>query len=203
MTKSNEIMSISRHRMASDGEGITTLVAFHGCPLNCKYCINSHCKRMKTPRLYMPPYELVQLVSIDDIYFKSTGGGVTFGGGEPLCASEYVKQFCIEADPAWKIRIETSLYEQWESVEQLIPFIDKWYVDIKETDPTIYKAYTGKENVIVLENLKKLSRLAGKEKIVIRVSLIPEFNDFNNVQSSVNILRKYAGEIDTFEYVVV
>ena len=34
------IIGISRHRLATDGKGVTTLVAFHGCPLRCKYCLN-------------------------------------------------------------------------------------------------------------------------------------------------------------------
>ena len=34
------IIGISRHRIATDGEGVTTLVAFHGCTLRCQYCLN-------------------------------------------------------------------------------------------------------------------------------------------------------------------
>ena len=37
------IIGIGRHRLAVDGQGVTTLVAFHGCTLRCKYCINSQC----------------------------------------------------------------------------------------------------------------------------------------------------------------
>ena len=38
-----EIIGISRHRIGVDGKGVTTLVAFHGCPLDCKYCLNPQC----------------------------------------------------------------------------------------------------------------------------------------------------------------
>ena len=31
------LIAINRHRMGTDGDGVTTLVAFHGCPLNCQY----------------------------------------------------------------------------------------------------------------------------------------------------------------------
>ena len=34
------IIGISRHRLGVDGNGVTTLVAFHGCNLQCKYCLN-------------------------------------------------------------------------------------------------------------------------------------------------------------------
>lgn len=35
-----KIIGIARHRPSSDGDGITTLVAFHGCTLRCRYCLN-------------------------------------------------------------------------------------------------------------------------------------------------------------------
>ena len=44
----SEIMGISRLRIDTDGEGVTTLVAFYGCPLSCKYCINSQCNKSDT-----------------------------------------------------------------------------------------------------------------------------------------------------------
>ena len=34
------IIGIARHRLSTDGDGVTTLVAFHGCPLHCRYCLN-------------------------------------------------------------------------------------------------------------------------------------------------------------------
>lgn len=34
------IIGIARLRLSTDGDGVTTLVAFHGCPLHCRYCLN-------------------------------------------------------------------------------------------------------------------------------------------------------------------
>ena len=39
------ISGISRHRLATDGEGVTTLVGFHGCPLCCGYFLNPHTQK--------------------------------------------------------------------------------------------------------------------------------------------------------------
>ncbi|MBO4381812.1 MAG: 4Fe-4S cluster-binding domain-containing protein, partial [Bacteroidales bacterium] len=36
-------IGINRHRIEVDGEGVTTLAAFHGCPLHCRYCLNPRC----------------------------------------------------------------------------------------------------------------------------------------------------------------
>ena len=34
------VSAVSRHRIATDGEGVTTLVVFHSCPLRCRWCLN-------------------------------------------------------------------------------------------------------------------------------------------------------------------
>ena len=35
-----KVIGVVRHRLLTDGDGVTTLVAFHNCPLRCKYCLN-------------------------------------------------------------------------------------------------------------------------------------------------------------------
>ena len=38
-----KVIGVARHRLTTDGDGVTTLVAFHGCPLRCK--ISQTCLR--------------------------------------------------------------------------------------------------------------------------------------------------------------
>lgn len=38
-----KFFGIERHRIRRDGDGVTTLVAFMGCPLHCRYCLNDRC----------------------------------------------------------------------------------------------------------------------------------------------------------------
>ena len=56
------VITCDRHRMATDGVGVTTLVCFHGCPLRCKYCINSFSFAPDTRRTDMTAEELYQKV---------------------------------------------------------------------------------------------------------------------------------------------
>ena len=77
------LIGISRLRMNTDGHGITTLVAFHGCPLNCKYCLNPQCLNPSFRKTQMSPNEVMSILKKDELYFLATKGGVTFGGGEP------------------------------------------------------------------------------------------------------------------------
>src|SRR5574344_2221516 len=82
--KTSALIGLSRHRIGVDGAGVTTLVAFHGCPLSCKYCLNPQALSPKRVWKRFTPEELFHKVKKDDLYFRATGGGVTFGGGEPL-----------------------------------------------------------------------------------------------------------------------
>lgn len=194
-----EIMGINRLRMGTDGNGISTLIAFYGCSLNCRYCINSQCKDKDTYRSNIIPEHLVEILSVDDIYFSSTGGGVVFGGGEPLLQSTYIKEVCLKMPKHWAKRIETCLNVSWEKIELLIPYIDQWIIDIKDSNQDIYKNYTGVDGSIVYENITRLSHLIGKDKILIRIPKIPDYNTEENVLASMEIYKNL-GEIDLFEY---
>lgn len=194
-----EIMGISRHRMGTDGKGISTLITFYGCPLNCKYCLNPQCKSESTPCTYIEPKGLVNLLMVDDIYFQSTGGGIVFGGGEPLLNAEYIKEVCDLVPLQWKIRIETSLNVKWDKIELLLPYIDQWIIDIKDSNTEIYKNYTGADNLKVYDNVLRLSHKTDKEKLLIRIPKIPNYNTEKDIQESVNLYSNL-GNIDVFKY---
>lgn len=197
-----EIMGINRHRMGTDGKGISTLITFYGCPLNCKYCLNPQCKSESTPCTYIEPNDLVNLLMVDDIYFKSTGGGIVFGGGEPLLNAEYIKEVCDLVPLQWKIRIETSLNVKWDKIELLLPYIDQWIIDIKDSNTEIYKNYTGVDNLKVYDNVLRLSHKTGKEKLLIRIPKIPNYNTEKNIQESVKLYSNL-GNIDIFNYKIL
>ena len=78
--KTCHIIGLSRHRIGVDGADVTTLVAFHGCPLKCKYCLNPQALSVGGIWKSLTPEELYNHVKQDNLYFRVTGGGVTFGG---------------------------------------------------------------------------------------------------------------------------
>ena len=178
------VIAVSRLRMKIDGPGITTLVCFHGCPLRCHWCINPFSFAAETKRNHMTAQQLYEQVKLDELYFLSTGGGVTFGGGEPLLYPTFLQDFRQVCGGEWHLCAETSLSVPWENVEQAAGCIDHFYVDCKDTDPAIYCRYTGQDNSLMLENLKRLLALVGPERITVRVPLIPDFNTEENQQRS-------------------
>ena len=159
--KTADIFAIIRHRIPTDGDGVTTLVGLKGCPLACKYCLNPQCGTAKSERLTAD--ELYEKVRIDDLYFIATGGGITFGGGEPLIWTDFILDFINYAKPRadWKFTLETSLAVTLDdaTLTALAENIDLFIVDIKDTDPTIYRSYTGGDISLVLRNLGTLAAI--------------------------------------------
>lgn len=195
------IITCSRLRMQTDGQGVTTLVCFHGCPLRCKWCINPFSFAPDTKYTAMTPGELYEKVKIDALYFLATGGGVTFGGGEPLLYAPFLKEFREICGVNWHLCAETSLNVPWENVRVAAECIDQFYIDCKDTSPEIYRQYTGKDNRQMLNNLRQLLELIGPERIVVRLPLIPDFNTEADRQASQALLAEMGvTHFDLFTY---
>lgn len=196
-------IAINRHRLTTDGEGVTTLVGFHGCPLHCQYCLNAQCLQADGVWCRLTPGELYSEVEIDDLYFMATGGGICFGGGEPLLRSDFIKAFAEIMNPEWKLTIETSLNVPLENVKAIASLVQMWYVDIKDMNPDIYKAYGCKENKQVVSNLQWLVANGYADKVIIRLPLIPEYNTDEDRQQSQQQLEKMGfTNFDKFNYIV-
>ena len=193
------IYSISRLRFGTDGKGITSLVAFMGCPLRCRHCINSWCHSDPSQARLMSPEDLYGELMIDDIYFQMTGGGVCFGGGEPTLYPEFIRQFRKVCGSRWRITVETALTCTEDVIPEMARSVDRWIVDVKDLSEEIYEEYTGKRN-----NIRSKLRVlldAGAETTV-RVPHILGHNSDADVARTVGELRSMGfNDIDEFTYI--
>lgn len=197
------VIACSRLRMQTDGKGITTLVCFHGCPLRCKWCINAFSFAPDTKYMSMTPRALYDRVKVDGLYFVATGGGVTFGGGEPLLYPGFLKEFRQLCGNQWHICAETSLNVPWENVWVAASCVDQFIIDCKDTNSEIYQSYTGKSNAQMLENLQKLFDMVGPDRILVRVPLIPDYNTEQDRQNSKTLMESFGvTHFDFFQYVI-
>ena len=196
------IIGVARHRLAVDGQGVTTLVAFHGCTLRCRYCLNAQCLSVNGFSRTITPAELLNEVMIDNLYFLATGGGITFGGGEPAIRSKFIDAFCQMAPPEWHITLETALNVDRSHLERLLPHVHQYIIDIKDVNPVIYKRYTGLGNRRVLDNMQWLLRHDGMaDRIMVRVPHIPDFNTDEDVRRTRDYLATLGiTRIDEFTY---
>ena len=72
--------------------------------------------------------------------------------------------------------IESMACVPWKNIEMVLPYLDTYLMDIKHTDQEKHKQFTGKPNGLALENARKVA-LSGQTNLVIRVPVIPTFND--------------------------
>lgn len=198
-TNTAPIIGINRHRILTDGKGITTLVGFYGCPLRCKYCLNPHSISKDFIPEEMTVEQLINEVMCDDIYFRATGGGICFTGGEPLIHTDFIKEFKEKCPTSWKIYIETSLNIPLESLQTVQSFVDGFIVDIKDMNPKIYRLYTGKDNDLVISNLRFLISNDTENSIDIRIPSIPEYNNYEDLQNSYNALKSIGYDYNQFD----
>lgn len=203
---------VSRIRMGLDGKGVTTLVTFMGCQLSCKYCLNERChgKVYKddgvTPCkgiFMLTPQQLYDIVKKDNIYFQATGGGVCFGGGEPLEHPEFFMAFRKLCGTRWKITVETALACHPHNIELLAPIVDHWIVDIKDMNPRIREKYTGRVGDSA-HQLCYLKQYGIVDNVTIRVPHILGFNTDEDVNRSIEQVKILGfKDIQEFEYLVL
>lgn len=196
-----KIIGIARHRLSTDGDGVTTLVAFHVCPLRCRYCLNPQSLGDGGRFREYSPEELYAETRIDDLYFIATNGGITFGGGEPCLHPGFIREFRELCGSAWQLNLETSLCVPSTNIEALLPVVDALIIDIKDMNPDIYRSYTGQSNSLVLDNLHLIADAAGQSDCIVRIPLIPNYNTEANREASRKALEALGfSRFDLFTY---
>ena len=196
------LLSVARLRMGTDGEGVTTLVAGAGCPLHCRWCINRRLLR-EAPAENVTATELLARVVVDDLYFRATGGGITFGGGEALLHAAFIRHFRRICPEEWRICAETSLAVPPEMLAPATESVDFFIVDCKDMDREIYRCYTGGNGERMEKNLRFLLRTVGPERVLVRVPWIPGYNTREDQRKSVDCLRSMGvTKLDEFDYVI-
>lgn len=195
------IIGIARHRLFTDGDGVTTLVAFHGCPLRCRYCLNPQSLSDGGRFKEYTPESLFRKIRIDELYFIATNGGVTFGGGEPCLRPDFIRRFRELCGDGWQINLETSLNVPADNIASLLPVVNTLIIDIKDLNPEIYRNYTGQDNSLVLANLRLIADSGRQNDCIIRIPLIPEFNTDSDREASRATLEQLGfTRFDLFTY---
>lgn len=120
--------------------------------------------------------EVMKEVALDRTFYLRTGGGMTISGGEPLAQIDFTVALLHAARHQGIHRcVETSGFASWERFRPLLPLVDLFLFDCKETDPEKHKAFTGQSNAIILRNLRELH--ATGMNIQLQCPVIPGCND--------------------------
>ena len=120
--------------------------------------------------------EVIDEILRDKIFY-SDNGGVTFSGGECLLQADFVVSVLSKVKGlGLHTAVDTCGYVPWEELEKTLTYCDLYLYDVKCFTSNLHKEYTGVDNLLIIDNLK---RLADTQKdIWIRIPVIPGFNDY-------------------------
>jgi len=118
----------------------------------------------------------------DKVFYETSGGGITFSGGEPMMQVNFLKEILVKCKQAgFHNALDTCGSVSWSRYKAIISYIDLVLLDIKILDSSKHLEATGVSNQLILDNAKKLS--SNGIPMWIRTPIIPGYT-----QSKENIL---------------
>lgn len=129
------------------------------------------------------PAALVAELLKDRVFYESSGGGVTFSGGEPLLQADFLAEvlpLCRAA--GLHVAVETCGAVAWERYERVLSWVDLVLLDLKLLDRERHRAATGQSNDLILANARRLA--ASGVPLWIRTPVIPGYTaDLENIRA--------------------
>lgn len=139
---------------------------------------------------------VMEVVLKDHLFYQTSGGGLTLSGGEPMQQFEFTLALLQSArQSGLHTCLETSGFSSEQRYIKIMPFVNLFYYDIKETDPEYHRVYTGAPIALILENLKALDQVGAS--IVLRCPIVPGINDrddhFQSIAQIANQMQRSTG----------
>ncbi len=189
-----------------DGPGIRTVFFLQGCPLRCQFCHNPDTQEFTERR----PIEVDEVLRIASRYRNYYGqdGGVTFSGGEPLAQPGFV----LEALKALKSEgydtcVDTSGVASPTAVRRILPYVDRFLLDIKEFTPEAFEELTEVKMDHLHRFMHVLKEGDFQGKLWIRHVMIPgrtdSKEDMDMFLKTIEPLRKWIERIEILPYHVM
>ena len=182
----------SCHSLTSEGEGFVHNISRSDCRL-CGACCAACCYSALeiTGKIY-DAQSVIDDVMRDNIFYETSGGGVTFSGGEPTAQPGFLKEMLLLAkENRLNTAVETCGYVRTDILLDISGLVDLFLYDYKVTDPELHIKYTGHDNRLINENLSALND--NKASIVLRCPLIPDLNtDENHLKGIAETAEKFS-----------
>ena len=165
-----------------------------GCGLCAKECPG---KALQIAGVERNTADVLEDIKKDMAFYRNSGGGVTFGGGEPTAAGAFLLGL-LDASirRGYHICLDTCGVCEPERFRKIMNQVELFLFDCKHMDPDEHKRLTGLDNVLILQNLHTL--FEAKKALHIRVPLMPGINDTEkNIAQMAAFLHKHGhNEVD-------
>lgn len=213
------IFNVQRFSL-NDGQGIRTLVFFKGCPHRCPWCANpeSMSPRIQTIKrqakclncrtCMQDPVEcpsgameyvgedvtlsdLMARLLKDEVFFRSSGGGVTLSGGEVLMQHAFASQLLLALQALGiHTAVETAGDAPLDHLLSLTDHCDQVLFDFKIMDISLARSLLNMNQPRVLENFSTLAKRG--VKLLPRLPLVPGFTmTLENMRQILNFLTPF------------
>jgi pyruvate formate lyase activating enzyme len=112
----------------------------------------------------------------DAPFYRESGGGVTFSGGEPLLQHRFlVSALRASAGRGFHTVVDTAGYASPDVLFRVAEYTDLFLFDLKSVDDEIHRRFTGVPGTLIRGNLARLASWG--KKVVIRMPIVPGVND--------------------------
>lgn len=135
--------------------------------------------------------QILQNIEKQRIFYRYSGGGVTFSGGEATMQQGILRELVNRLyDQAVNMAIETSGSFEFDEVKDILAKLDLIFVDMKHMYSIKHKSYTGAGNEKILKNIARLKEL--KVPVIVRIPVIDGFNaDDENIKETARFVKVY------------
>ncbi len=167
-----------------DGPGVRTVVFFQGCSLRCLFCHNPDSWAKEGGELIASDVLLKKLLRFKP-YYKRSGGGVTFSGGEPLLQKDFLLDMLSLCK---KNNIHTCLDTAGAGVggyDEILSLCDLVLYDVKAIDSAGYEKMCRAKMEETQRFLEALKRI--RPETVVRQVVVPGINDSDEYMKNLKI----------------
>jgi len=139
----------------------------------------------------LTPRQLMARIMVDMPYYESSGGGVTFTGGEPTLHPSFMRrmlELCAEAGV--HTNLETAGTFSWEKWEQTLGMLDLIYFDLKILDADLHERHLGGGYSRIMKNAENLTRKGFP--VEFRMAMVPGHTDTpGNIAAAIELVKKF------------
>ena len=142
--------------------------------------------------------ELFPILLKDKRFYETSGGGVTFSGGECMLQLDALEELLIACrNRGIHTAVDTAGDVPFTSFERILPYTDLFLYDLKCLDTDKHRRYTGVGNRRILDNLRRLLRMGAP--LWVRIPVIPSVNDTEEEMLGIKKLLDSFGGVERVE----
>ncbi len=120
--------------------------------------------------------EVMEELAKDIPFYRQSGGGATFSGGEPMLQSRFLGELLEQCrKQGIHAAVDTSGCAPFAEYAKVLPLADLVLYDMKLMDDERHRRFTGVSNRLILDNLVRISR-SGRP-LSVRIPIVPGVND--------------------------